>query len=71
MEAGAPLKSEVYSKKHFVVLDDVFSALDRSTESRIIEQLLGLHGIFRRNKITVVLTTHTGKENPMGNNGMG
>ena len=41
------------------VLDDCFSALDGETERKTFENLLGLEGLFRIHKTTVVLVTNS------------
>ena len=42
-----------------MVLDDVLSALDAQTESRIVDRLLGENGLLRSIGVTVFLITHT------------
>jgi ATP-binding cassette subfamily C (CFTR/MRP) protein 1 len=44
-----------------MLLDDVLSALDNTTESLIVERLLGPDGILRKLGTTVVLATHASK----------
>lgn len=41
-----------------IILDDVLSALDAMTESRIIDNLIGPNGLFRELGTTVLLITH-------------
>ena len=41
-----------------IILDDVLSALDAMTESRIIDNLIGPNGLFRELSTTVLLITH-------------
>ena len=43
-----------------MLLDDCFSALDGKTESRIVENLLGSEGLFRKTGTTVFLITSSG-----------
>ncbi|KAM0558381.1 hypothetical protein ACHAPJ_005075 [Fusarium lateritium] len=45
----------VYSQKKLVVLDDVFSSLDRTTANTVFHRLLGADGLLRTS--TVVLST--------------
>lgn len=45
-----------------VVLDDVLSALDSSTQSHIAENLLGPNGLFRNLHTTVVVVSHSSKK---------
>ena len=51
----------IYSRKSLVMLDDVFSGLDASTEEKIFNRLLGKQGLLRRSHVTVILETHAGK----------
>jgi ATP-binding cassette, subfamily C (CFTR/MRP), member 1 len=51
----------VYSKKKVVILDDVFSGMDASTEHLVFNRLLGSEGILRKNGATVVIATHAGQ----------
>jgi ABC-type methionine transport system ATPase subunit len=44
-----------------LVLDDVFSALDRETSWSILRRLVGPCGILRERGITVMLATHACK----------
>lgn len=50
----------VYSRKSLIMLDDVFSGLDASTEETIFNRLLGKQGLLRKSQITVILVTHAG-----------
>ncbi|EQB48595.1 ABC transporter [Colletotrichum gloeosporioides Cg-14] len=45
-------------RKEIVLLDDVFSALDRATRQQISTRLLGPEGLLRRLGTTVLFTTH-------------
>ncbi|GJC81629.1 ABC transporter atnG [Colletotrichum liriopes] len=49
----------VYARCEIVLLDDSFSALDGKTESRIVENLLGEDGHFRKMGTTVFLVTNS------------
>jgi ATP-binding cassette, subfamily C (CFTR/MRP), member 1 len=42
-----------------VILDDSFSALDGKTESSVIENLLGMEGVFRKRQCTVLWITNS------------
>lgn len=44
-----------------VILDDSFSALDGMTEKRVVENLLGPEGVFRREKTTVLWLSNNGQ----------
>lgn len=43
-----------------VILDDVLSALDATTESHIVDNLIGPKGLFKELGTTVLLITHAG-----------
>ncbi|TLD19247.1 hypothetical protein PspLS_09793 [Pyricularia sp. CBS 133598] len=47
----------VYSRKDFIVLDDVFSGLDSNTEHLIFHNLFGENGLLRSARVTVVLAS--------------
>ncbi|RKL41261.1 hypothetical protein BFJ72_g5688 [Fusarium proliferatum] len=49
------LARAVYSRKKLIVLDDVFSSLDKTTADAVFHRLLGAEGLFRSS--TVVLVT--------------
>ncbi|KAI5194185.1 putative multidrug resistance protein [Aureobasidium subglaciale] len=53
------LARAVYSRNSILVLDDVFSALDTSTESTIITRLFGKAGLLRGTNTTAVIATHS------------
>ncbi|RAH47723.1 P-loop containing nucleoside triphosphate hydrolase protein [Aspergillus brunneoviolaceus CBS 621.78] len=56
------LARAVYSKCEIIILDDVFSGLDSVTIDRICERLLSPdRGYFRRQRTTVLLSTHNSK----------
>jgi ABC-type multidrug transport system fused ATPase/permease subunit len=42
-----------------MILDDVFSGLDRNTEDAIFHALLAPGGLFRRMGTTVIMTTNS------------
>lgn len=44
-----------------MLLDDVFSALDRITSATVFGRLLGHGGLLRNESTTVVLATHASK----------
>jgi hypothetical protein len=54
----------VYSKRKFVIIDDVFSGLDATTENEVFHNLLGREGLFRSGEITTVVASSDGMENP-------
>ncbi|KAL6862008.1 P-loop containing nucleoside triphosphate hydrolase protein [Trichoderma novae-zelandiae] len=53
------LARAIYARCDIVILDDSFSALDGKTESRIVENLLGPNGHFRKMGTTVFLITNS------------
>jgi ABC-type multidrug transport system ATPase subunit len=55
------LARAIYARCDIVILDDSFSALDGKTENRIVENLLGPEGHFRKMGTTVFLITNSGK----------
>ncbi|OBT68976.1 hypothetical protein VE03_01419 [Pseudogymnoascus sp. 23342-1-I1] len=55
------LARAVYARNEILVLDDPFSSLDGKTETSIVENLLGIHGLLRKSKTTVFLITNAGK----------
>lgn len=50
----------VYSGASIAILDDPFSALDGTTENKVVENLLGREGWFRKAKVTTFLITNAG-----------
>lgn len=50
----------VYSRKEFLVFDDVFSGLDAATEDKIFCRLLGQNGLLRRARMSVLAAASTG-----------
>ncbi|PTB62192.1 P-loop containing nucleoside triphosphate hydrolase protein [Trichoderma citrinoviride] len=53
------LARAIYARCDIVVLDDTFSALDGKTENRIVENILGPNGHFRKMGTTVFLITNS------------
>ncbi|KAJ5434324.1 ABC transporter transmembrane domain type 1 [Penicillium cf. griseofulvum] len=58
------LARAVYVRKKLLLLDDIFSALDRKTKGTIIARLLGVDGLLRKTKSTIVLVTHEMEQLP-------
>ena len=54
-------------KREVLILDDVFSALDPSTKSKIVNRLLGPNGLVRSHQMTVISTTHDRKPTSIWN----
>ncbi|KAH9430121.1 hypothetical protein MCOR02_009841 [Pyricularia oryzae] len=52
------LARAIATRKEIVLLDDVFSALDRTTKHHIATRLLGPEGLLRRLGTTVLFATH-------------
>ncbi|KAL5315383.1 hypothetical protein ACEPPN_016250 [Leptodophora sp. 'Broadleaf-Isolate-01'] len=52
------LARAVYAHHHTVILDDVLSALDSTTEMKVVEQLFDPSGLFKEMGTTVLLITH-------------
>ncbi|KAK0386970.1 hypothetical protein NLU13_5283 [Sarocladium strictum] len=61
------LARALYARRDFVILDDVFSALDSLTENHIISHVLGSRGLFKELGTTVVAITHSAKYLPLAN----
>ncbi|KAH8811062.1 putative ABC transporter [Xylogone sp. PMI_703] len=53
------LARAIYSRAEVVILDDIFSGLDATTEKHIFTRLLGSDGLLRTSKATVILVTHS------------
>lgn len=51
----------MYSRQNLVVLDDVFSGLDTTTSKTVFQKLLGIDGLLRRDKTTVIMATNHGE----------
>ncbi len=55
------LARAVYVRREIVILDDVLSGLDTSTENHVFHNLFGDNGIFREMHTTVVLVSSSGE----------
>ncbi|KAH7381027.1 ABC transporter [Cadophora sp. MPI-SDFR-AT-0126] len=53
------LSRAIYAHNEMIVLDDVLSALDTTTQSKIVGHLFGPKGMFKELGTTVLLVTHT------------
>jgi ATP-binding cassette subfamily C (CFTR/MRP) protein 1 len=53
------LARALYARHDLFILDDVFSALDGSTERLVFERTFGKNGLLRKLGSTVILVTHT------------
>lgn len=52
------LARALYAEAEILVLDDVFSALDGSTQTQVGLNLFGKHGVLRKRKATTIASTH-------------
>ena len=52
------LARAVYAHRNMIILDDVLSALDATTERHIVDNLIGPKGLFKELGTTVLLITH-------------
>ena len=48
----------MYAHRNVIILDDILSALDVTTERVIVDNLIGPNGLFRELGTTVLLITH-------------
>ncbi|OHE96342.1 hypothetical protein CORC01_08414 [Colletotrichum orchidophilum] len=48
----------VYSRRDFILFDDVFSGLDFETQTRVFNNLFGTSGLLRQSNITALFVTH-------------
>ncbi|KAI5358401.1 Putative AAA+ ATPase domain, ABC transporter type 1, transmembrane domain-containing protein [Septoria linicola] len=55
------LARAVYSRRHVLVADDVFSGLDTNTASHVFSHVFGTRGLCKIHGISVVLATHSQK----------
>ena len=51
------LARAIYAQKDMIILDDVFSGLDAHTENAVFRNLLGPHGLLRRARTTVIISS--------------
>ncbi|KAK4449692.1 hypothetical protein QBC34DRAFT_350884 [Podospora aff. communis PSN243] len=59
------LARAVYARRNLIILDDVLSALDATTERHIVDNLIGPHGLFKELGTTVLLITHATQHLPL------
>ncbi|KAK0717286.1 P-loop containing nucleoside triphosphate hydrolase protein [Lasiosphaeria miniovina] len=59
------LARAVYARRDFIILDDVLSALDATTERHIVINLLSPKGLFKELSTTVLLITHATQHLPL------
>ena len=53
------LARALYARPHIVILDDVLSALDRTTQEHVVEHLFGISGLFRKLGSAALLVSHS------------
>ncbi|KAK3903067.1 ABC transporter [Staphylotrichum tortipilum] len=58
------LARAVYARREIIILDDVLSGLDNSTENQVFHSLLGTMGILRDMNTTVLLASSSAKRLP-------
>ncbi|KAK4170055.1 hypothetical protein QBC43DRAFT_329617 [Cladorrhinum sp. PSN259] len=58
------LARAVYARREIVLLDDIFSGLDSSTENHVFHSLLGRKGLLTELKSTVLLVSSSAKRLP-------
>lgn len=56
------LARAIYSRKPFLILDDVLSGLDPTTEQAIVDNVFANDGVLRKQDVTVLLATHSGEQ---------
>ena len=54
------LARALYSRKRLVFLDNSLSGLDNVTGQLVFERILGVQGLFRQQKVTVIYATDSG-----------
>jgi ABC-type transport system involved in cytochrome bd biosynthesis fused ATPase/permease subunit len=54
------LARALYSRTPLIVLDDVLTGLDRTTEANILDAVFSADGLLKQMKSTVVVATNSG-----------
>jgi len=49
----------IYSRRKYVLLDDIFDGMDARTGDIVASRLIGRDGLLRKQHATVVLVTHS------------
>ncbi|KAI1858876.1 uncharacterized protein JN550_012335 [Neoarthrinium moseri] len=62
------LARAIYARKSLLLLDDIFSALDRDTEENVIYRLFSDQGLVHKLQCTTVLVTHSMRHTSMADN---
>lgn len=55
------LARAIFARNDILIMDDPFSALDKTTRSLISARLMGPRGLLRRLGTTVIYATHSGQ----------
>ncbi|GKZ18134.1 hypothetical protein AbraCBS73388_000293 [Aspergillus brasiliensis] len=58
------LARAVYARRNLIILDDVFSSLDATTEDHIFHHLIGNHGLLRSIDSTIIFASSSVKRAP-------
>lgn len=58
----------LYSRNPVIILDDVLTGLDRTTERSILDNVFGINGLLKKMNTTVVMTTNTAGHLQFGDN---
>ncbi|KAF2502909.1 P-loop containing nucleoside triphosphate hydrolase protein [Lophium mytilinum] len=53
------LARALYARKPTVIIDDVLSGLDNTTEKLVFDRVFGPNGLLRKSRTTVILATHS------------
>lgn len=52
------LARAIYARKSTIIVDDILSGLDNTTESLVFQRVFGREGLLRSSHVTVILATH-------------
>jgi ABC-type multidrug transport system fused ATPase/permease subunit len=53
------LARALYARKPTVIIDDILSGLDNTTEKLVFDRVFGQNGLLRKSRTTVILATHS------------
>lgn len=51
----------IYSKREFLIFDDVLSGLDAGTENKVFNRVFGKEGLIRSSNMTIVAAASSSK----------
>lgn len=54
------LARAVYARREIIILDDVLSGLDATTEDHVFHHLIGAHGLLRSINSTIIVASSSG-----------